>query len=241
MFSVLIVLVWRCKPCAPGRSKSSRLTFAVPLIRTCACAHHRRSRNFTKSTSRRARVAGLSPPVRILTDPGTHCQLSYPDCCCSACACCHRASCAITIDSMAMHNLQSSELLIIDMQHIFADDDSDWQAEGYSAAETNVAALANAWTDRAIWTRFVRDPDEPGAWQEYYERWPAGRLEADDHAWNLTLTPSAGQRVLEAPTFSKWNSQMQSLLEDDTVLVVCGVASDCWCHINGVGCGRCGP
>ncbi|MGO1673104.1 MAG: cysteine hydrolase family protein [Canibacter sp.] len=134
---------------------------------------------------------------------------------------------------MAMHNLQSSELLIIDMQHIFADDDSDWQAEGYSAAEANVAALANAWTDRAIWTRFVRDPDEPGAWQEYYERWPAGRLEADDPAWNLTLTPSAGQRVLDAPTFSKWNSQMQSLLEDDTVLVVCGVASDC-CVISTV-------
>ncbi|WP_426245053.1 cysteine hydrolase family protein [Nocardioides sp. LHG3406-4] len=117
-------------------------------------------------------------------------------------------------------------LVVIDMQVAFGDPLSEWTTHNYDRAEQVVSRLADGFEDRVVWTRFVRDPAEPGQWRSYYDRWPSFRVPEDDALWELTLPVAAGARVLSRPSFSKWGPGLQAIV-GDAPLVMCGVATEC--------------
>lgn len=117
-------------------------------------------------------------------------------------------------------------LVVVDMQTAFGAPSSEWGAEGYAEIVPTVEALVADHSDRVVFTRFVRDPAEPGHWPAYYDRWASFRLGPDDPAWDLTLAVPDGARVVDEPTFSKWTPRLQGLV-GDAPLLVCGVATEC--------------
>lgn len=124
-------------------------------------------------------------------------------------------------------------LVVIDMQEIFRSPDSEWFVPEYDAAAEQVSRLTERFTGNVIWTRFVRDPQEPGSWRAYYDYWSGCRYEPDSPAWDLTMHRGDGDSLLSLPTFSKWGSELAQLTAEHDHLVVCGVATDC-CVISTV-------
>lgn len=118
-------------------------------------------------------------------------------------------------------------LVIIDMQRIFRDADSQWCCGGYDDAAERVRSLAEQFAGRVVWTRFVRDPAETGAWKDYYERWGRCREPEDSPAWDITLPMAEGDRIISLPTFSKWGDELAEATRDCERLILCGVATDC--------------
>lgn len=117
-------------------------------------------------------------------------------------------------------------LVVIDMQQAFAEPTSGWYCEGYDAIVPVVDRLAVRFPGRTVYTRFVRDSAEAGAWEAYYDQWPAFRLPPDDRQWALTVSRSADAPVVDEPTFSKWMPTLQGIV-GSAPLVVCGVATEC--------------
>lgn len=123
--------------------------------------------------------------------------------------------------------LPGATLVVVDMQAAFRDAASEWAVQRYDEIAPRIAALADAFTGRVVWTRFVRDPDEVGAWADYYDRWTTFRVGEEHAAWDLTFEPAAADAVVTLPTFSKWGPELASLAGVDAPVVVCGVATDC--------------
>lgn len=118
-------------------------------------------------------------------------------------------------------------LVVIDVQRAFGDSASPWCAEGFPTALDGIERLRDSCPGPAVWTRFLPDSTEPGAWHDYYETWPQMRRPVDDPLWELLGKPRAGDRVVTAPTFSKWGDEMAELVPQDARMVLCGVATDC--------------
>lgn len=118
------------------------------------------------------------------------------------------------------------QLVVIDMQQIFRDTASVWCCPRYDEALANVARLAAVATREPVYTRFVRDAAEHGAWRDYYDRWPSTRLGPEHPAWHLAIGDLVARREFAAPTFSKWGAELQALPEDAPLLLT-GVATDC--------------
>lgn len=117
-------------------------------------------------------------------------------------------------------------LVVIDMQHAFGDPSSPWVTEGYAAIVPAVEKLVGRFQDRVVFTRFVRDPAEPGHWSAYYDRWSSFRIPATDPLWDITLDVPVGSAVVDEPTFSKWGSSLEAVV-GEAPLVLCGVATEC--------------
>lgn len=94
-------------------------------------------------------------------------------------------------------------LAVIDMQIAFQDPSSEWFTPRYNKAAENVAKLAKDFGGDTIWTKFVHDPAEYGAWKDYYDRWSTFRVGEDDFRWDITLSPRDDDHVITLPTFSK--------------------------------------
>ncbi len=118
-------------------------------------------------------------------------------------------------------------LVVIDMQEAFRDASSMWCVPRYGEAEANIGRLVEHTAGHPVWTRFVRDPDEKGAWSDYYMRWHQLRVPPDAQEWELTTPAADGDEVLDLPTFSKWGPELDAMTADAGKLVVCGVATDC--------------
>lgn len=118
-------------------------------------------------------------------------------------------------------------LVFIDMQNIFADQDGQWGVSNYAEVEQAMARLRERDGSPVIWTRFVRDPEEHGAWADYYDRWDECRAEPESPVWDLTSPVREGDQVLSMPTFSKWGEQLAEMTKDYDRLVLAGVATDC--------------
>lgn len=117
-------------------------------------------------------------------------------------------------------------LVVIDMQRAFADPDSAWAVPRYAGIEPLVTRLCEQYSGRTVVTRFVPDPDEPGQWARYYDRWPTMRRPADSELWEVTFPVPEGAPVLSLPTFSKWGPELDGMT-GGAPLVLCGVATDC--------------
>lgn len=122
---------------------------------------------------------------------------------------------------------QDAALVVIDMQSVFRDPESQWCCPGYDMAAEQVDRLTAAFHGNVIWTKFVRDPNEEGAWKDYYDRWDRCRESEDSAVWDLTQRVAEGDLVISRPTFSKWDAELADVVRENDRIVVCGVATDC--------------
>ena len=122
----------------------------------------------------------------------------------------------------------------IDLQRVFGDPSSAWCAPRYAAAAANVARLAPAFGDHAVFTRFVAPTSPTGAWVPYFEEFPWALQPADSRLYELTddVAPLA-TRTVAATTFGKWTEDLRAVVGEQPSLVVAGVATDC-CVISTV-------
>ena len=115
-------------------------------------------------------------------------------------------------------------LLVVDVQHVFADPASEWAAPRFAEILPNVEALVAAVDRDIVFTRFLPPPEPQGAWRGYYERWPFARQPPDAPMWSL-VEPFAGRPTLDAATFGKWDDRLAASADGE--LVVAGVSTDC--------------
>ena len=121
-------------------------------------------------------------------------------------------------------------LVVTDMQHVFADDDSPWRVPGCLDVVPAIERAARAFGERVVFTRFVpfeRRPG-PGAWADYYTLHPFFlRPEAAALVELVEPFASWGVSPLDAPTFSKQGPRLMELAGRDGTIVLCGVSTDC--------------
>lgn len=139
----------------------------------------------------------------------------------------YAAGATASVESPVMPRLRDATLVAIDMQVAFAEPTSDWAIPRYDDVAERIAQLASSFGDRVVWTQFVRDADETGAWTDYYDRWSSFRVPADANEWNITLETRPAHPIVAMPTFSKWGPELAEHAPIDAPLVVGGVATDC--------------
>jgi nicotinamidase-related amidase len=124
--------------------------------------------------------------------------------------------------------MTDAALVVVDMQHVFADPTSPWGTPGYGAAANGVRRLLPAFAGATVWTRFVAPARPAGAWRAYYDQWPFALVPESDPIWALdpSLAPAADP-VVTAPTFGKWGDRLAAAVGDAQTLVVAGVSTDC--------------
>lgn len=116
-------------------------------------------------------------------------------------------------------------LVAIDMQRIFAA--GPWGSPRFDEIVEPVARLAEAFGERAIFTRFVAPNPPTGSWREYYDAWPFA-LQSPDSADYQLVDAFDGHRgrTVDATTFGKWD-ELRARFEPGTRLVVCGTSTEC--------------
>lgn len=134
-------------------------------------------------------------------------------------------------DPIRKHGVASDEtgqsvLAVIDMQHAFRDKASQWYIPRYDQAAAVIERLRDALTCRRIYTRFVPDLNEEGAWRSYYDYWEEMRRPAHDPVWVTTLDIGDTDSIVDAGTFGKWSQIAPYVALGDT-LIICGVATEC--------------
>lgn len=120
-------------------------------------------------------------------------------------------------------------LVVIDPQVIFAAPDSDWASPFFDDAFENIRALASAFGERVIVTRWLPTADRDTSWGEYFVAWPFADQPAADHLFDL-VPQAAGLSVLptvDLPTFGKWSEALTDITGPAPQLVVTGVSTDC--------------
>ncbi|MEU2349694.1 cysteine hydrolase [Modestobacter sp. NPDC049651] len=116
-------------------------------------------------------------------------------------------------------------LVVVDVQHVFADDTSPWGAPGFTAAHANIRRLVDAFPGRVVHTRFVAPAEPTGAWVPYYGQFPFA-LTAPDHPQYALVDDPGDAPVVTATTFGKWGPELAALTGDGP-LVLCGISTDC--------------
>jgi nicotinamidase-related amidase len=116
-------------------------------------------------------------------------------------------------------------LVVVDLQHVFGDEDSPWTAPRFEEIRPRVRRLVEAFGDRVVWTRFVAPADPVGAWKEYYEQYDFALQPPDAEIYQLAEDP-AGRPVVDATTFGKWGPDLVEVVGEGPLTVV-GVATDC--------------
>jgi nicotinamidase-related amidase len=122
-------------------------------------------------------------------------------------------------------------LVVVDMQHVFGDEDSPWTAPRFAEVRPRIRQLVAAFGDRVVWTRFVAPAQPAGAWRAYYEQFPFALQPPDARLYQLVDDPG-GAPVVDATTFGEWGPELAAVVGDGP-LTVTGVATDC-CVISTV-------
>ena len=95
-------------------------------------------------------------------------------------------------------------LVVVDMQHVFADPARGWASPGFAAIVPSVAALVRAHAAEVTFTRFVAPIRPEGAWRAYYAQWPFALQPPDAPLWEVVPDLGPTGPTVDAPTFSKW-------------------------------------
>jgi nicotinamidase-related amidase len=122
-------------------------------------------------------------------------------------------------------------LVVVDLQHVFGDEDSPWGAPRFADIRPRIRELVRAFGERVVWTRFVAPARPTGAWREYYEQYPFALQPPDARLYALVEEPGSAP-VLDATTFGKWGPELAAVVGEGPITVV-GVATDC-CVISTV-------
>jgi len=116
-------------------------------------------------------------------------------------------------------------LVVVDVQHVFADADSPWGAPRFAEVHPAIQRLTRAFAGRVVHTRFVAPQQPTGAWVPYYAEFPFALQPPDAPLYALVDDP-AGAPVLDATTFGKWGPALAALVGEGPVLLA-GVSTDC--------------
>lgn len=122
--------------------------------------------------------------------------------------------------------LDGAMLVVIDMQRAFRDE-GQWQVPRYQEIVPVITRLQQALGSGPVFTRFIRDEAETGAWAAYYRRWNEMRFPSGSGAWDITIDVPGEATVLDAPTFSKWGPELAAFVPEGGEMVLTGVATDC--------------
>lgn len=120
-------------------------------------------------------------------------------------------------------------LVVIDPQAIFASPDSAWGSPFFGEAMPRIRALAEAFGDRVVVTRWLPTADRTTSWGDYFVAWPFADKPADDPLFELVpeargLSPHP---TLDLPTFGKWGPELEAIVGPGAEVVLTGVSTDC--------------
>lgn len=116
-------------------------------------------------------------------------------------------------------------LVVVDVQHVFADAGSPWGAPRFAEVHPAIRRLTAAFAGRVVHTRFVAPAEPTGAWVRYYEQFPFARQPPDAPLYALVDEPGSAP-VLDATTFGKWGPALAALVAEGPMLLA-GVSTDC--------------
>ena len=125
--------------------------------------------------------------------------------------------------------------LCVDMQRLFSED-TPWHVPWMARILPQVSAIAGRHAERSLFTRFItpeRAEDMPGAWVDYYRKWPMmTRAELPQEL--LGLMPELARfvppgRLFDKAVYSPWtDGRLHPLLQAEGVrrLVITGGETD---------------
>jgi nicotinamidase-related amidase len=117
-------------------------------------------------------------------------------------------------------------LVVVDMQHAFADPASGWATPGFAGIVPTVAALVRTCAPEVTFTRFVAPAEPAGTWRTYYEQWAFALQPADAPLWDVVPDLQPTGPTVDRPTFSKWGAELADRVGAATLLLA-GVSTDC--------------
>jgi nicotinamidase-related amidase len=122
---------------------------------------------------------------------------------------------------------RQATLAVIDMQRVFGDPGSPWQAPRFAEIVGPIQRLVGACRPRVVFTRFVAPEVPAGAWRHYYQQWPFALQPPDARIYQL-VDEFAGEPgpTLDATTFGKWNAELAAAVGGGR-LMLAGVSTDC--------------
>ncbi len=119
-------------------------------------------------------------------------------------------------------------LVVIDMQEVFGDPNSQWFTPKYADASSGITELLPLFGERAVFTRFVAPETPQGAWVPYYELWPFALVPPDDRLYDLTAEfLGLGRPIVTHTTFGKWGPELAAAMHGSTEMVLTGISTDC--------------
>lgn len=120
-------------------------------------------------------------------------------------------------------------LVVIDPQVIFASADSAWGSPFFADAMPRIRALAAAFGDRVIFTRWMPTADRSTSWGAYFAAWPFADQPPSDPLYELVAEARdlSIRPTLDLPTFGKWGSELEAIVGRGAHVVLAGVSTDC--------------
>ena len=92
-----------------------------------------------------------------------------------------------------------------------------------------IRALADAFGERVIVTRWMPTADRSTSWGEYFAAWPFADQPPTDELFDLVpdvrgLSPHP---TVDLPTFGKWGPEIEAIVDRGAHVVLAGVSTDC--------------
>lgn len=120
-------------------------------------------------------------------------------------------------------------LIVVDPQAIFASPTSAWGSPFFAEVMPRIRALADAFGERVLVTRWVPTADRSTSWGDYFAAWPFADQPATDPLFDLVpdavgLSPLP---TLDLPTFGKWGREIEEIIGRGARVVLTGVSTDC--------------
>lgn len=125
--------------------------------------------------------------------------------------------------------MKDTWLVVVDPQNIFASPDSAWGSPFFAEAMPRIRALADAFGERVLVTRWMPTADRSTSWGEYFAAWPFADQPPTDPLFDL-VPEAAGlssRPTLDLPTFGKWGAEMEQIVGHGASVVLAGVSTDC--------------
>ncbi|MGP6172484.1 cysteine hydrolase family protein [Microbacterium sp. A204] len=119
-------------------------------------------------------------------------------------------------------------LVVIDPQNIFASADSEWGSPFFGEVMPRIQALAAAFGERVLVTRWLPTADRSTSWGEYFQAWPFADQPETDALFKLVpAAASLSQHPsVDVPTFGKW-AALEEFTGRGGHVVLTGVSTDC--------------